>query len=154
MIKLILIISIYQCSVISIYPRSVISIYPRATISIYCAKIAIKSDIQEDTIKVLRVFTVLLCKTLVLLPTSYWEDWHTYLQKSEEIWRDLKRDFQGLMSWNRTSTLAYALLFFRNAFYVNMISCFILKNQLFRIQLFSYSVLFLIGTQNGDRKLR
>ena len=74
MIKLILIISIYQCSVISIYPRSVISIYPRATISIYCAKIAIKSDIQEDTIKVLRVFIVLLCKTLVLLPTSYWED--------------------------------------------------------------------------------
>ena len=66
MIKLILIISIYQCSVISIYPR--------ATIRIYHAKIAIKSDIQEDTIKVLRVFIVLLCKTLVLLPTSYWED--------------------------------------------------------------------------------
>ena len=57
--------------IISIYPRSVISIYPRATISIYRAKIAIKSDIQEDTIKLLRVFIVLLCKTLMLLPTSF-----------------------------------------------------------------------------------
>ena len=43
----------------SIYPCSAMSIYPRSVISIYRAKIATNTDIQEDTIKVLRVFIVL-----------------------------------------------------------------------------------------------